>query len=69
MAGRSSLSNNWRMKSDALPQDHKPMAESSRDLAGWGPQQRTSLKMEEKHSRTHEDEASKIRREDDPRTL
>ena len=69
MNSRASLSNNWRVKSDAPPQHDDSTAESSRDLHGWSFQQQANFKVGEKHNRTNEADLRKIRGEDDPRTL
>ena len=70
MAGRSSLSNNWRVKSDALPQDlDAPVVTSPRDTRRWDPSQPVGFEREEKYNQSSEAKVCKIRGEDDPCTL
>lgn len=69
MAGRSGLSNNWRVRSDVLPQEHNPTAESSGCQRGWGSQRGVNPSPGEKQGQTEKADSRKIRGEDDPRTL
>ncbi len=69
MGSRASLSNNWRVKSDALPPHHNSTAESLRNPRGWNSQQQTNFQSGEKHNHTNDADLRNIRGEDDPRTL
>lgn len=69
MAGRSGLSNNWRIRSEVLPQDHKPTAESPVCQRRWGPQRDVKSSSGEEQCQNEEADSRKIRGEDDPRTL
>ncbi len=69
MADRSGLSNNWRVRSDVLPQVDNPTAKSPVCQRRWGPQRDATSSLGERQGQNTEAESSKIRGEDDPRTL
>ena len=69
MAGRAGLSDNWRMKSDILPQDNGSAVESSGHRYGWGSQQHKDFNVETKRITAENRGSATTRGEDDPRTL
>ncbi len=69
MASRSGLSNNWRVKSEALPKPRNPTAEAPRRQRGWGSQHDADSSRGEKRLQSDKSGSKEIRGEDDPRTL